>query len=235
MTHPLLQTICLRTEVRRLHAGYFDKYLTKDMEVFDIGCGDKPFAPILAGKVKKHIGVDIEDGFYDSSHIDLVGTAYEVPAPDAAADAVISSQVIEHLEYPDKALKEAARLLKPGGYLFLSFPFLYPMHAEPIDFNRQTEYGIKTMLRDAGFESVEFTKIGSLWYLIGMSLGIYLQPIDRGILKKTKIAFTFLKIVSWVFMQLHNLEGALIRALGKNPDNYRKKWAVNHVLVAKKI
>jgi hypothetical protein len=36
------------------------------MVVYDIGCGDKPFAPVLAGKVKDHIGVDIEDGFYES-------------------------------------------------------------------------------------------------------------------------------------------------------------------------
>lgn len=138
----IMKVINLRNDVRRTLLKYFDRYLTNKDDVYDIGCGGKPFAGALDGKVSKYIGVDIEDGFYDSSYIDLVGNAYDVPIDDGSADAVISSQVFEHLEFPEKALGEAARILKERGFLFLAFPFLYPLHAEPHDYSRITEFKI---------------------------------------------------------------------------------------------
>jgi hypothetical protein len=58
----------------------------------------KPFAKFLKGKVKAHIGVDLADGFCASTYVDLIGTAYDV-LPDGSADAIILSQVIEHLRH----------------------------------------------------------------------------------------------------------------------------------------
>ena len=77
-----MKIINLRNDVRDALLQYFDSYLTNEDQVYDIGCGGKPFYA-LNGKVKKYIGVDVEDGFYDLD-IDLVGTAYEVPVDDAA-------------------------------------------------------------------------------------------------------------------------------------------------------
>ncbi len=228
------QAVSPRRDVRAKLSEYFDKYLTRNMEVYDVGCGAKPFGSLLKGKVKKHIGVDIEDGFYDASLIDLVGTAYDVPIPNASADAIISSQVIEHLEYPAKALSESKRILRLGGYLFLSSPFLYPIHAEPADYNRLTEYGVTRLLKDAGFDIVELHRIAGFWYLMGIMLSLYLQPIDKGIFKRTKVTSLVLGFVRWLFMQLHNLEGVLIKAVGKTPADHRKKLTCNYVLVARK-
>lgn len=228
------QTVSPRRDVRAKLSEYFDKYLTRNMEVYDVGCGAKPFGSLLKGKVKRHIGVDIEDGFYDASLIDLVGTAYDVPIPDGSADAIISSQVIEHLEYPAKALSESKRILRLGGYLFLSFPFLYPIHAEPADYNRLTEYGVARLLKDAGFDVIELHHIAGFWYLMGAMFSLYLQPVDKGIFKKIKVAYLILGFVRWLFMQLHNLEGLIIKVVGKNPENHRRKWTCNYVLVARK-
>ena len=113
-----MQTISLRNDVRNTLVAFFDKYLTKDAQVYDIGCGQKPFSKALNNKVKSYIGVDVEDGFYDSSHIDLIGTAYDIPIDDGCADAAISSQVLEHLEQPEKAIEETARILKENGFFF---------------------------------------------------------------------------------------------------------------------
>ena len=230
-----MKIINLRNDVRGALLQYFDSYLTNKDQVYDIGCGGKPFSNSLNGKVKKYIGVDVEDGFYDSSHIDLVGTAYEVPVDDGSADAVISSQVLEHLEQPEKAIKETARILKEEGLFFLAFPFLYPLHAEPHDYSRITEFKITRMLETAGFEILEFQRIGGFWYLAGLFFGMYLQPIDRGILKKTKTSTAFLWFIRWFFNVLHNLEGLVLRAFNKKPEMFRKKWISNYVLVAQKI
>jgi SAM-dependent methyltransferase len=103
----LVDPISLRREVRRSLMGFFRKHLTGEMSVFDVGCGDKTFAAFMAGRVKEYIGVDIEDGFYDSGHIDLIGDAHSVPIGPDLADAVISSQVLQHLERPLDELAEA--------------------------------------------------------------------------------------------------------------------------------
>lgn len=226
--------INLRNNVRETLQLFFNKYLTSEMHVYDIGCGDKPFAKTLENKVKKYIGVDVEDGFYDSSNIDLIGTAYNVPINDEAADAVISSQVLEHLEHPEKAIEETSRILKNDGLLFLAFPFLYPIHAEPYDYSRITEYKIKKMLEQNNFEILEFKRVGGFWYLAGIFLCMYLQPIDCGILKRLKISTILLWLIRWLFFALHSLEGALLKMMNKEPEIFRNKWTSNYVLVAKK-
>lgn len=50
------------------------------------------------------------------------GSAYETGHPDASFDLVFLLEVLEHLDYPEQALKEIHRVLKPGGYLILGVP-----------------------------------------------------------------------------------------------------------------
>jgi SAM-dependent methyltransferase len=234
VSYSFFEVITLRKDVRKSLQSLFDKYLTADMVVYDIGCGDKPFAPVLAGKVKDHIGVDIEDGFYESHHIDVVGSAYNVPVDSATGDAVLSSQVIEHLELPADAIRETARVLKSGGLFLISFPFLYPIHAEPQDYTRFTEYAMSKLLKDHGFEVIEMSRIGGFWYIAGMYLHMYLKTFDRGPLKKIRLVAAVSWVFLWLITQIHRLEGAVMKAAGKNPEELRKKWTVNYTFVARK-
>ncbi len=231
----LFRTINLRKDIRSLLEEYFNQYLTHNMDVYDVGCGSKPFQNILTGKVKNYIGVDIEDGFYDTRHIDLLGTAYNVPIKANSADAVISSQVLEHLEKPGSAIKETARILREGGLFFLSIPFLYPLHAEPHDFIRFTEFSIKKLLKAEKFEILELKKVGGFWYMAGQFLGIYLQTFDKGFLKRIKIIHMLIQFIRWLFYISHLIEGFILMIIKKSPEKLRSKWAVGYVLVAKKM
>ncbi len=226
--------LSIRNDLRRIMAREFARYLTRDMVVYDVGCGEKPFANALAGKVKAYIGVDVADGFYDASHIDLIGSAYAVPVADGIADAVISAQVLEHLERPRDALKEAARILKPAGYLFLSVPFFYPVHAAPRDFYRYSIHGLDALLDEAGFERLDCEAIGGFWYCAGHFLALYCQAVNRGFMKKTGIGGALIWIIQVAFKGLHALEGAILRLLGKDAGRSRAMWATNYVLVARK-
>lgn len=91
------------------------------------------------------------------------------------------------------------------------------------------------MVDTAGFSILESKRIGGFWYLIGLCLGIYLQPFDQGFLKKTKISTALLFFVRWFFHILHKLEGLSLKALKKDPEIFRKQWVSNYVLVAQKI
>jgi 2-polyprenyl-3-methyl-5-hydroxy-6-metoxy-1,4-benzoquinol methylase len=103
----------VRAWVRGRVVSFFAK-LPPKARVYDIGCGDKPFSGPLDALGCSYIGVDVERGFYGMESIDLVGSAYDVPAVDADADAVLLVQVIEHLQRPRDAFLEGARLLKVG-------------------------------------------------------------------------------------------------------------------------
>ncbi|WP_415950577.1 class I SAM-dependent methyltransferase [Streptomyces sp. KLOTTS4A1] len=100
--------------------------------VLDIGCGDgsaaRTAAPVLAGH--RVIGVDwSQDALRRARSLmsDVVRgelTDGGLPLADNCADAVLFSEVIEHLVDPDAALDELRRVLRPGGHLMLSTPNL---------------------------------------------------------------------------------------------------------------
>lgn len=93
---------------------------------------------------------------------DILADAASIPLPDGQADAVILAEVIEHLLDPHAALAEAARLLRPGGVLLTTTPFLFRVHPDPIDVGRYAPDWWKTSMDRAGFEHVEIENQGLL-------------------------------------------------------------------------
>lgn len=227
-THPLH----VRSDVQRSLEGFLKTYLKDDALVYDIGCGDKPFTQFFASRSQTYLGVDIEDGFYDADKIDIIGSAYDVPTEPQSVDAIIFSQVLEHLEKPWEALREASRILKDDGYMFMSSPFLYPVHAEPHDFGRYTIFYIEKKLAEHGLKIVECKEIGGFWYLVGTFLGMYLSMFNKGPIKKTRILDVLIWLVKSFVTIFHALETFLLRSFGKS--GVQKKWVVNYVMVVQK-
>ena len=89
---------------------------------------------------------------------DIVADVQDVPLEDGVADCVLSTEVIEHLPDPAACVMEAHRILKPGGALILSAPFLYPVHGDPHDYQRFTADGLKRLC--GMFETTEVTAMG---------------------------------------------------------------------------
>ena len=82
---------------------------------------------------------------------DIVASVCSMPMfADASFDAVFMMEVLEHVTEPQQALSEIRRILKPGGRLILSVPFIFPLHDEPHDYYRYTKYGLAYMLRNFG-------------------------------------------------------------------------------------
>jgi SAM-dependent methyltransferase len=74
-----------------------------------------------------------------------------VPEPDASFDAVLSTQVLEHVEDPDLYLGEAFRVLRPGGSIVLSTHGIMYYHRDPEDYWRWTMPGLVRLLERHGF------------------------------------------------------------------------------------
>ena len=95
-----------------------------------------------------------------------IGSVTEVPVRAGMADVVVCTEVLEHLEDPDASVREAERILKPGGVFMGSVPFLYPVHPDPVDFSRFTEQRVRHMCRR--FSRVEVIPMGGFLGTVGL-------------------------------------------------------------------
>lgn len=118
--------------------------------VLDAGAGDCMYQPLFS-----HAN-------YESADFCQVDKSYgkityecdlsSIPVQDNRFDAVICTQVLEHVPEPEAVLRELNRILKPTGKLWLSAPLFYNEHEIPYDYYRYTQYGLKYLLQLAGFE-----------------------------------------------------------------------------------
>jgi SAM-dependent methyltransferase len=147
--------------------------------LLDIGCGTKPWRDVFAPHVTEHVGIDHEQSVHGLGGVDVVADAYAVPLPGASADAILLTEVLEHLERPAAALAECRRLLRPGGHLIATTPFSWPLHEEPRDFFRYSPYGLRHLSAEAGLEVVELHALGGAWTTVALHFSHALQRHRR--------------------------------------------------------
>ena len=121
-------------------------------DLLDVGCGTRPYEPILGPRVRSYVGFDHPDTQHDRSRVDVWGDAAALPFEDGSFDTVVSFHVLEHTEDPGKVLSEMARVLRPGGIVLLAVPFMWGLHELPRDFFRLTPAGLVQLLERAGLE-----------------------------------------------------------------------------------
>jgi SAM-dependent methyltransferase len=72
---------------------------------------------------------------------------------DATYDLIIAEQVLEHALWPYRAARNMRAMLRPGGVLVITTPFLVRIHECPVDCSRWTELGLRQLLAEAGFDA----------------------------------------------------------------------------------
>lgn len=143
-------------------------------KILDVGCGTKPYSVLF----QKHdyIGIDIKG----DSHINTPATVDKffdgknIPFDNNEFDLVIFTQVFEHVEYPEKLIKEIHRVLKNEGVLFLTMPFVWNEHEIPHDFRRFTTFGHKQILKQNNFKCISIQPTTGVFGTCGQLISAFL-------------------------------------------------------------
>jgi SAM-dependent methyltransferase len=138
----------------------------------DAGCGSQPFRAVVEGQVEHYLAYDIEARV---DAVDFLGDVEDMHAVgDRSIDVVLCSEVLEHVPHPHVAMREFARIVRPGGVLVVTVPFLARLHEEPHDYFRYTRHGLRLLFEEAGFDLEEVLETGSVFSFIGHQLSLAL-------------------------------------------------------------
>ena len=153
--------------------------------LLDVGCGTGFLIDMLAGqKAARYCGVDLSGEMIRVAKGKAIpgaefieGSADKLPYPDESFDIVTCSQSFHHYPYPEKAMQEAKRVLKPGGLYILSDTGIGGMGAwidnhilfrmmKSGDYHTTNRRGIEKMMTSAGFAVTDSRQIGNMIYTV---------------------------------------------------------------------
>ena len=144
--------------------GFLDRHFTlgEKGRLLDLGAGTRPYAPVYSAYFSEHYGLDAPGCLHGDGGTDVLGSAENLPFADQVFDCIVCTEVLEHLPSPELALRECSRILKPSGLLFLSTPFLNPLHEIPADYFRFTPFALREMGQRNGLALMSLAEKGGL-------------------------------------------------------------------------
>lgn len=131
--------------------------------LLDAGAGECVYNKYFTHCNYKSVDLGIGELNWNYSHLDYVASLDKLPIEDESFDAVLCTQVLEHLQKPNESIKEMYRVLKPGGHLYLTAPMAHNEHQVPYDYFRYTSFGLKYMCTEAGFQGIKVTPMGGMF------------------------------------------------------------------------
>jgi SAM-dependent methyltransferase len=161
----------------------------------DIITGSEGFILNVGSCSKRYpgaINLDIEK--FDN--VDVVADAKDLPFKSNVFDAVLMESVLEHIDEPEKAIKESYRVLRKGGKIYISIPFVFVFHNSPSDYNRYTINGLVARLKKEGFKDIQAGIVSGAGSTMNQMLRYYLALLFSF---NSKFLFSLmLNVFGWV-------------------------------------
>ncbi len=135
--------------------------------ILDAGAGGFRYKEILLQKGYRYESQDFENVFDKTSRglHTYICDIQDIPVASQRYDAIICTQVLEHVNNPQNVFNELSRILKSGGTLHLTTNFIFPIHGAPYDFYRFTNYGLHNLSDESGFTEIQITSRGGCFSL----------------------------------------------------------------------
>ena len=184
--------------------------------VLDIGCSDRTLSSSLPASCH-YIGLDYYTTVQSiyGTRPDVFGDASLLPIKNQSIDCVTLFEVLEHVPDPGATIAEIARVLRPGGILLLSAPFLYPIHDAPFDFHRFTQYALTRLMDKNNLEISTIKSRLRSFEVAGLFVSLALGDAAKSIVEKHRWAFLALLPIA-VMVFLSNMSAWLFACLLPN-------------------
>ncbi|MFN9645517.1 MAG: class I SAM-dependent methyltransferase [Cyanobacteriota bacterium] len=206
--------------------------------MLDVGCGTMPYRGLFP-RAMPYEGLEINQARqHDNPRVTYFYDGETMPMASDQFAAILCSEVLEHSFLPERLLSECHRVLRPGGALLLTMPFLWPEHEQPWDSQRFTHFGLQQRLAAAGFRVDRMLKLNqgppallqlSIDWLESLGRRL-LMPLPKGWPRK---AVEGLWRVFWAFpYTILNLTGALFQLTSREdvlgpsrPEGAGSSWS----------
>jgi len=149
------------------------KKIPEGLTILDAGAGESQFKKFCGhlkyiaqdfGEYQGEGEVGLQTGTWDNSKLDIVSDILSIPLPDHSVDAIMCTEVLEHIPDPLGAIREFSRLVKPGGYLLITAPFASLTHFAPYHFaSGLSRFFYEKHLPDNGFEITDLQLNGNFF------------------------------------------------------------------------
>ncbi len=191
------------------------KKIPDGLTILDAGAGECQFKKFCShlnyisqdfGKYdgSKEVGLQIKG--WDNSKLDIVSDITEIPLPNASVDAIMCTEVFEHIPDPVKAIHEFKRLLKPNGYLIITAPFASLTHFAPYHFaSGLSRYFYEHHLYNNDFNIEEIDFNGNFFEFVAQETGRI--PSIAAKYSSAKLNFIekrLLRLNLWILQKLSN-------------------------------
>lgn len=162
--------------------------------------------------------------------LDYVGDIARIPVANSYFDYVLCTEVLEHLQEPERALNEFARILKRGGVLIITAPLGSGIHMAPYHYyGGFSRYWYDYALPKYGFEVISIKPNGGFFKLYGQESQRFLTLLTpQG--AAARLVFFPIKIVLAVWFRIFMpLVGYLL-----DPLDRQKDFTVGYFVVARR-
>ncbi|TWT86603.1 putative methyltransferase [Pseudobythopirellula maris] len=135
--------------------------------VLDVGGGEKSLYIKRLPQGIDYSSVNIDP---DAEPTWLVEPGDPLPIEDAAFDKCLSLNTLEHVFDPQQILEEMHRVLRPGGVVYITVPWMFRIHGHPDDFHRVTPSWWRQALAEIGYSRATVTPL--IWGRAAMGLNM---------------------------------------------------------------
>jgi SAM-dependent methyltransferase len=111
---------------RRILEQWVRQLPPSDLSVLDVGGRIQPYRHLLTGQLGAYVSIDP----VRTPLVNVIGRAENLPFQSDLFDLVLCTQVMQYIPEPFQVAREIARVLKPGGFFFLTVPSAYPIDSD---------------------------------------------------------------------------------------------------------
>ena len=200
----------------------YGRYITG--RTLDVGCGQRPYEFLVAST--QYIGLEIDTpATRKINRADVYYNGERFPFEDGSFDSAMINQVFEHVFNPKEFLQDVNRILKPGGKLLLTVPFVWDEHEQPQDYARYTSFGLSWILTKNGFQIIKQRKSVN-------DIGLLFQLINGFIYKKIVTKNLILNQVLYLLIMAPiNILGIIVAKITPKSDDLY----LDNIVLAEKV